>query len=374
MVTVVIHKVVVVLQAFINNEDSNSVLCGFTIQNGIGTYSQDCYYDVYGGGGIFGLNSSPIIKNNIIRDNIIDAIHIAYSLGQGSGIYFREGSPQILNNLIMNNVVDAYWGGQGGGIFLMRCLSAQTMIYGNLIIKNEATIQGAGICAHESWVEISKNKIRSNEETQGIYCQQEYYGYPVIISNNIILDNGLSGIVGYNISAQIRNNLVAFNPRGDGISLDTYISSVVENNTVVGNGFDEYFTFGDGIRVAGWVDVINNITVCNRRYGIFSYDPSPYMTLDYNNVWENLEGQYYNVDPGPHDISCDPYFQNPFKSDFTLSDSSCCIDAGDPYSHNIPWGGFCRDIGAFEYDQGFYYDGHSIILKPFRIELPIKRR
>jgi hypothetical protein len=43
---------------------------------------------------------------------------------------------------------------------------------------------------------------------------------------------------------------------------------------------------------------------------------------------------------------------------------SLCIDGGDPETPNIPWGGYRIDMGALEFDQGFYFDGRNIISKP----------
>ena len=39
-----------------------------------------------------------------------------------------------------------------------------------------------------------------------------------------------------------------------------------------------------------------------------------------------------------------------------ITEGSSGIDAGNPETPNIPWGGARRDMGAFEFDQGWYLD------------------
>jgi hypothetical protein len=87
----------------------------------------------------------------------------------------------------------------------------------------------------------------------------------------------------------------------------------------------------------------------------------------------NVTATYSDIEdgwPGEGNIDEDPLFVDPENDDFQLLPGSPCIDAGDPDSPNIRWGGFRRDMGAFEFDQGFYFDGQNLILKPFPIRDP----
>jgi len=73
---------------FENEEDSNSVLNGFTLKNGSGTYADpdsNGYYD-YIGGGIYCVNSSPSLENVTIKGN---------SAHKGGGIYCYNSSPSL---------------------------------------------------------------------------------------------------------------------------------------------------------------------------------------------------------------------------------------------------------------------------------------
>ena len=62
---------------FISGEDTTSVLCGFTITGGSGTYND--YWDEYHGAGIYMLSGGKI-SDNIIKNNTLNR---GYSFGAG---------------------------------------------------------------------------------------------------------------------------------------------------------------------------------------------------------------------------------------------------------------------------------------------------
>ncbi|HUU85065.1 MAG TPA: right-handed parallel beta-helix repeat-containing protein [Phycisphaerae bacterium] len=117
---------------FQNGEGPDSVLRGLTIRGGQNwagggiycwaaspTITQNTITDnsaEWGGGGIFCVDpSSPLIENNIIRDNVAEN---EYGWGTGGGIYctswFGESStPTIRDNIIENNVASYSGGGIG---------------------------------------------------------------------------------------------------------------------------------------------------------------------------------------------------------------------------------------------------------------------
>lgn len=343
---------------FGNGEDSTSVLCGFTIRNGIGTYvEENPYWRGFLGGGIYGLDSSPQIIHNIIRNNSVDARPIDGLIAKGGGLFFSGGSPQIKENVIMYNSANAYFYpssyGYGGGLCLVDCNEAEVVIQENYIIFNESDFSGAGIYTEDSNVMISNNNINYNKRRSGINCDTVHYGGLIHIYENMIIGNELTGIVSSEASTSlIRNNLIAFNKKGNGIYTNTYALTTIENNTIVGNGFEDFFIVGSGIAIdAAWVDIKNNIIVSNRGYGLKYYSPSQFSYINYNDVWGNIDGQYYIIEPGENDISCNPRFINPMNGNFTLSTTSPCIDAGDPESDVPESGGDRIDIGAYEYIQ-----------------------
>jgi hypothetical protein len=98
----------------VNHEDSITVLQGFTITGGTGTnWTDEHGAGVYReGGGILIALSSPIIKNNILINNIVSKNSKVTSAG-GGGIRAGDGNPKILNNIIVGNT-----GRYGAGIVL----------------------------------------------------------------------------------------------------------------------------------------------------------------------------------------------------------------------------------------------------------------
>jgi predicted outer membrane repeat protein len=94
--------------SFINNEDTSSVLTGFTIQNGSGTLIDAIESH---GGGIYCKSASPYLKNlNIIENS---ATHL------GGGIYCSLSANPIISDIIIsgNKTLDETTG-QGGGLFV----------------------------------------------------------------------------------------------------------------------------------------------------------------------------------------------------------------------------------------------------------------
>ncbi len=87
--------------SIISGEDETTLLCGFTVQNGTGTLYVESYY----GGGIYCLNSSPIIRKCNIINN---------SANVGGGIYIKYSHPALKGVTITDN--HAY--SVGGGIYI----------------------------------------------------------------------------------------------------------------------------------------------------------------------------------------------------------------------------------------------------------------
>jgi hypothetical protein len=116
--------------SFESDEDSNSVLDGFTITGG---------YVCGPGAGIYCVNSSPTINNCIISGNYTDAY-----LGEnacGGGIYCENSSPIISNCIIVGN----RGGNVGGGLY---CGNNSSPVITNCIIRDNVSftpnITGAG--------------------------------------------------------------------------------------------------------------------------------------------------------------------------------------------------------------------------------------
>ncbi|MCD4819796.1 MAG: hypothetical protein K8S23_14020 [Candidatus Cloacimonetes bacterium] len=113
---------------FINGEDSDTIIEGFTLRNGIGTTFA---------GGIHIEGASPTIKSNFIHNCIGEE--------NGGGISIKNGNPVLIGNLLCNNQVPNEPQnreiGFGGGIAIIDN-SSPILLY-NIIINNYADIGGA---------------------------------------------------------------------------------------------------------------------------------------------------------------------------------------------------------------------------------------
>ena len=135
----------------------------------------------------------------------------------------------------------------------------------------------------------------------------------------------------------------------------------IYNNTFCNNQGDGICFQGDF--EPGRLFFINNILVNTSGYGLinpwFIFD----ITIDYNDVYDNSSGGYFNCEPGEHDISADPQFVNAGSGDYRLSENSPCIDAGDPESP--------LDPDSTIADIGVYYFHHLVgVEETAQLEIP----
>jgi hypothetical protein len=213
---------------FNNYEDTSTVLCGFTITGGTGSYQ-----GFMSGGGIRIYLATPIIENNIIENNIIDS-----PIGEtGGGIcaYLRSGSPLIIrNNIIRNNTLkNSSTHTYGGGIAIWpddyTPYLAGVTIENNVIENNESLGNtfsfGGGILVYGGgpawWATIRNNKIIGN--TVSLASNQSYGGGLAlnytnsVVSNNLIVYNkayesaGVKNIDEGSWSSSYINNTISFN-------------------------------------------------------------------------------------------------------------------------------------------------------------------
>ena len=239
---------------------------------------------------------------------------------------------------------------EGGGILIT--LSSPT-IKNNLIINNEAIRTGTGITS------AGGGGIRVGD------------GNPHIINNVIMSNSGMygGGIVLNYTGAAIRNNVIYNNrvyqavagaPTFGGAGIWTYsnfgnVPKIIENNTIAGNSSE-----GGGSGAAG------------KGGGVLIWGTS--VQAKNNIIWENtqttgnqialitggsIDLTYSLVEggwAGTGNIDTNPNFE---ETSFYLSDSSECIDGGDPDPvYNDPegdpgmgkWpaeGTIINDIGAY---------------------------
>ncbi len=172
---------------------------------------------------------------------------------------------------------------------------------------------------------------------------------------------GWMGVYCINSGPTIRGNLLrdqntnwsAISLAGPGYPSPTigHAPAVIINNTIVGSAHGGISSFSADCPV-----IKNNIVAYNASYGINKAHDSLPMVLSYNNVYGNVYNNmewnyhYFNDDPGIGSFSIDAIFED----DYSLGQSSPCIDAGDPNPIYNDADGSRADIGAIPYTDWIY--------------------
>jgi len=305
----------VVVATIIDGQDLDSVvkmlngdtstLEGFTIQNG-----NEPSYD---GGGIFISGSSPVIRYNVIGDNIDDDVDTGNTGDCGGGICIVDDSidPHIYENIIIGNT-----GINGGGMYIGW---GSPLVENNTIKENISVNDGGGIS-----VVYSKANGKS-------YC-------PIIRGNNIIEYNKTTKGYGGGIAVseegsaiiennQIKNNETNYNGGGIYIAFSSD-ADIRGNNTIEDNkaGHDGggIYIYSDGI-ISITANIINNnmANIDSNSYsggGIYVDDGSP-------TIGGNTDTNSFNTICGnsPDQVNPDTYPNNDLGYDVNLavSPGSC---------------------------------------------------
>jgi hypothetical protein len=184
---------------------------------------------------------------------------------------------------------------------------------------------GAGIRCYESSPTIMENFVErdsfnldiSAQGGVGIYCWASH----AKIYRNLFADNkGLATVFLYGGSnAQLINNTICDNYWG---ALSVQSSSAY---------------------------IKNNIFYNNARYAIHTSNSQ--WNVSYNDAYGHADNYYGSISDQTGingNISADPLFADPFGGDYHLTQTSPCINAGDPADSVPPGGGTRIDMGAFE--------------------------
>jgi hypothetical protein len=257
---------------FISNEDTTSILCGFTIRGGKGTFTSDSWLD-RDGGGIFITSSGAKIIHNRITGNVVDdtqAVNGANCYGAGiyanwdnsgywvvienneidsnilisqnaystgAGIYSAHSS-RIFNNTVHNNL-SYNTSADGLALGAIRCEADPSwfptplmIMRGNLIENNlaEATYEaeGSGISLVQCKIDFSNNEVSGNQ----VITTPDFGGI-----GGLIIANPLeNAVVSHNIF-----NENSSNSNGGGVYIEeignqqNLVSVMVENNYFLNN-------------------------------------------------------------------------------------------------------------------------------------------
>ncbi len=232
---------------------------------------------------------------------------------------------------------------------------ASPTITGNRFIN---TVGGA------VWISYSNGPMTISDnyfEGCGYYPVSTFYGGPVLIENNTVINSTVwagfrlyrsdSPIIRYN--TVVNNFLITYYEGG--INLDNCDYAVVHNNTIAGNWAETTTMAGIKMTDCKYADVFSNIVCFNANMrGVHGYYGEG-LVLEYNNVFTNELGDYDGLVPGLGSIVVDPEFVDTAAGDFSLLKTSPCIDAGRP---GLAWNdpdGSQNDMGALPYAGPWNY-------------------
>lgn len=345
---------------FVSGEDSTSVLCGFTLQNGKGTIGPVGDHTFCAGGAIFFDYSGAKISNNIIKDNHsinpngytgtwdgawgggIDCaglpkdrtliitenifknnfIHSKYNQAMGGAIDIINtyGTVIITKNKIIGNKVESVKSGYGGGICIAgtsgdaKILIENNYISGNSTYARLGSTKGGGVACLFSAPIIRNNII--------VYNKTEY---PPLLNTNDAFGGGIAVFWyqslwksdwdicedPYNLLVTIENNTIAYNNdkmAGGGVALRSVAANL--KNNIIGCNFS------------------NNDAQIKVEYPDAIETESRTVKVDYCNVEGGVEAisKFYN---GIGNINEFPEFSDE-EHWYLKRDLSPCIDSGDP--------------------------------------------
>ena len=337
------------------------VLSGFTITGGKGDRRSEIGgVPVTIGGGILILNSSPIIRDNLIVGNVLDD---GYCLGAGIYIDAQAGDhPTIEKNVIMDNVaLSATVANEGrGGAIYATVKNGGATISGNRIERNSA-FEGGGVKVDNmsnATVTIERNTVRNNEAVHGAglwLLDSDDSTTPVI--NNLFVAN-------HSDAAEASGAGVLAQATGTGF-LHIVNNTFAHNALLLGSG------------AAMWLDdsaattprslIANNIVAFNQGLAGGGVDHTAFSgTIRSNDLYGNVGGGLYDAGGSTatliDNVFVDPLLELTYANTYRLGPASTLIDAAaDDVAPVDDHGAFTRpfdgngdivaqsDFGAYEY-------------------------
>lgn len=298
---------------FKNGEDNDSVLTGFTIQNGTGHTDPTVNWRLWtgtngDGGGALCSSTSPTITKNIFKN-----CHAQYG---GGGIFCNNNaSPVITYNTFLNN----YAGWYGGAVFAR--LQCSPTISNNTFKQNDCVYLGGAVyLADQCYSKVTNNWFEeNNSEVMRGGALYYFVNSAPTIACNFFISNTASAT-------------------GSAISTSAGSSGAIINNYFSGNSTRDPNGAAIMVSISGNGSIANNIIVENADVGIAT-DPGVGSPTFYNNdVWNNSVSNYGGTlsdQTGINgNISADPKINEPnspepFTSFYELNADSPCINAGN---------------------------------------------
>ncbi len=298
------------------------------------------------GAGIHCENSAVHIDDSAFMLNFADA---------GGAIYSDNCDLVVSYSEFRQNIADT---ASGGAICIVG--HEEPILVGNHIDENFAR-SGAGIACTDADAHIIDNVITRNQARDfNIFGPAHAFG------GGIHLGNGADAVITGNLIAENTVNAqgnIGSSAQGGGLRC-YQADPILINNTFVNNeagGFVSGNNVGGAIATSnGYPTLINNIL-----WG----DTPQEIAIDTFSMISGIKIKHSDVQGGEDaividggivewlegNIDADPRFVDPGEGDYTLSEDSPCVDAGDPASPVDP-DGTIADMGAFAVTQALVGD------------------
>ena len=281
-----------------SGEDTTSVLTGFTITNGTGSYYMSDVTILRVGCGIFINSHGGKIEHNIIENNTPDLSTHAYDQVAGIGltaIVSNDHQLIIRDNIIRNNTYSGNLAALGGG---MAIKGGPAWVENNTISNNQVVSSGNEthggamfyLVSDDDATAINKITIRNNKITHNIIsCTQDQgpaHGGAILLR-------------GLYVPADIKvyNNIIAYNTsskRGGGVAVWA-CSPIIFNNTIYNNEAPSGNQFYNNFE--GTPYLFNNIIWSDDDIAEIAKSDGT-VTVEYCIVRGNYEGDS-NIDADP---------------------------------------------------------------------------
>ena len=291
---------------FDSNEDSLSILNGFTILGGFGNFADpDGDGDSYSyGGGVYCEFSSPKLSNLIIKENTSPD-------GGGGGIFCYGADPLISNSIIMQNSSSSV----GGGLY---CKAASNPKLYNVIFDGNWSSHGGGAYIRNNSIAELQNCIFQNNFTSGTGGGITLKNDADIVMNGVLIVGNTSDFYGgglycNNASPNLNHVTITMNESDDGGGIycrngsePTLLNTIVWENV----GAEIYFRGSEDENA---------------------------MTIAYSDIQAGADGVTTNdnayVDWLEGNIEDNPLFCNANENNFTLVGNSPCAVTGQDSTH-----------------------------------------
>jgi hypothetical protein len=252
----------------------------------------------------------------------------------GGALALLSSDAVVENCTFADNATDT--NGMGGAVYAINA-SQNTKFINNIFIRNNAYGEGGAIkFSGGNDVQLIHNEFYQNYCSYGGGAISFYSTYNAIIESNIFADNYTNFSDGGAIQT------LGFNTR-----------LLFSNNTLTNN----QASTGDGGAISlNYAEAFFVNTIIYQNNGAYSDDL-------YVGIGSSAEVYYSNMPlpadaTGHHNINANPQFQNAANYDFSLSETSQCIDSGIAYfeAGGMPlvdmssgeYQGTSPDIGAIE--------------------------